>query len=1359
MLRNFKDIYNYVGLTEQQFNDLYNEAIKSEKPKEVFHKLILDYLRKNADIDIVKRYLHKIVQINLEVDVKIIEKKLNTFYKFLDSIYYILTPSDAKELIKEPFFKVLFDKKFLNKNKITQGTLEGFIADNDNLEVLCNEYLNENKIKVVDGQSEAGKMILSKSLLSREEEIELAKKIQTGDINARNKMIEKNQGLVRHIALKFQNRGLEYDDLVQEGNIGLMRAIELFDYNKGYSFSTFAIWWIRQAVYRALENKSSTIRVPTYLYRKVVQIDYAINELNKSLNRTPTLEEIAAEVVMSVEELKKILENKQSIISIYTKIGDDEDSELIYYLKDHNANVENEAIENNSYEFLLALIKEILSEKEFNIICKRLGLIDGKEYTLEEISKDYNVTRERIRQIETRALNKLKGNRNIQKLDNDEVFVPIKITQKKKEESVEISSVSVFDIKEINSEITNEEFYNLLNLLPKKDIEYYTKYRNINIKNKIIYPKKEQDYPKNFIIYMSVIERDLNDMYLYYKKLTKERYINREEALGKVKNRMIHHSIRFRYPKYSQAELVKYVSKLPEKLKETIYLRYGKNLIDYNKFPIDKLHSYDQRLYLALKKLEQIIHNDTLGVDNKSLLAKFPDLTFEELNGYIQKMSLKLQNVIYIRYGEKLDKYNSFPNDKSYQCYYQLHKRAIDKLSTIINGTDKNKERAKSIINTYTLKDLLYALPKLSESDRNVIYLRHGNELNSVLDWPKAPVDKHNNYYIQKYYNCFKKIDKILKQKEINRNNTYLIKKLGDYTYEEIISAVSQLNKDDQDIIYLKHGKTLDEFNPYPVYNKIDNYKKLYDEAIYNLKKILKFIKYPEEYEKTQKIIEENKKDKVKNYKKRKSIINKISHDDLLWSIQYLTENQKNILILRHGSNFEEFLPWPKVPQGKSNNYYNVNYFYACKKVTELIEHKEEIESPKTVIKKNRHRKSHLTLIEKYGREELLKFMELLTENQKNILYVRHGENLDQIIPWPEVPEGKSINYYCSGYGYIEKKIDKIVNGKTKEKIKKTQNKKHKKTIIDEIEHTKLVELVEQLSGIQKEIIYLRHGVNLDQVLPWPEVSESKNLNYYNNTYYYAIKRINTLLSMNTSKTSETIILNGKDASDNKIINRGSNLCSIIEKFGVILKKYENDSSLEINLEEFKDIYNSMLRVINDESYQKEKKTDENIQYTKKNAKKTEKLDKISENQQVLIDKKTELEKLKLNNFVTSLYREYSQKYGEFLIEEKLYNIIKNAISSYSYEEGISIDISVKFKIESAIIIELSNLYKKNPDSNESLEILLLLEEIYGKKLKERYGSISEEIISKAIEETFTEYTGRLPFYSDVAVRIKKLFR
>lgn len=1351
MLHNFKKIYDYVGLTEQQFNDLYNEAIKSEKPKEVFHKLILDYLRKNANIDIVKRYLRKRVQINLDGSLKVIEKRLNTFYKFLDSIYYILTPSDAKELIKEPVFKVLFDKKFLDKNKITQETLEEFIADNDNLEILCNTYLNENKIEVVEGQNESEKMILNKSLLSREEEIELAKKIQNGDVNARNKMIEKNQGLVRHIALKFQNRGLEFEDLIQEGNIGLMRAIELFDYNKGYSFSTFAIWWIRQAVYRALENKSSAIRVPTYLYRKINQIDVAINELNNSLNRKPTLEEIAAEAEMSLEELKKILQNRKSITSIHTKIGDDEDDEMIYYLKDQNVDVENEAIENNYNEYLFGLIKEILDEREFDVICKRFGLIDGKTYTLETISKSYNLTRERIRQIEIKALKKLKRNRNIQKLDDDEVFVPVKIAPKKEEVCVQNNKTSVFDIKLINESITTEDFFELLSLLPKKDYEYYIKYRNIDVKNKIIYPKKEQDYPKNFIAYMNIIERDLNDMYLYYKKLTKERYIEKMDALNRVKNRMMQHSLRFRYPEYSQVELLKYISKLPEKSKQIIYLRYGKNLIDYNDFPNDKSHSYyGQGLFIALKKLEQLMADNNLDVDKKSLLAKFPDLTFEELNGYIQKMSSKLQNVLYIRYGETLDKYNPFPTGKNYQYYYQLHKRAIDKLNDIINGVVKTESEAKSIIKTYKIEDLLYALPKLKESDRNAIYLRHGNELNTVLDWPKAPVDKHKNYYIQKYYNCFKKIDKILKQKEINRYNTYLINKLGDYTYEEVINAVSQLNKDDQDIIYLRHGKTLDEFNPYPVYNKIDNYKKLYDEAIYNLKKILKCIKYPEEYEKAQKIIEENKKENAKNHKKRKSIIEKVSRDDLLWAIQYLTENQKNILILRHGSNFEEFLPWPKVPEGKNNNYYNVNYFYTCKKVKELIEHKEEIESPKPITKKNRHRKSHLTLIEKYSREELLKFMELLTENQKNILYVRHGENLDQIIPWPEAPEGKSINYYCSGYGYIEKKINEIVSGKTKEKVKKTQN---KKPIIDEIEHTKLVELVEQLSGIQKEIIYLRHGENLDQVLPWPEVPENKNLNYYNNTYYYAIKRINTLLSMDTSKAPEVI--------DNAIINGSSNLCSIIEKFGVVLKKYENDSSLEIDLEEFKDIYNSMLRVINNESYQKDKKVVENIQYTKKKkkAKKAEKLDKINESKQSLIDEKKELEKLKLNNFAASLYEEYSEKYGKFLAEEKLYNIIKNAISTYSYEEGISIDMSVKFKIERAIIIELSNLYKKNPDGNESLEILLSLEEIYGKKLKERYGSISDEIISKAIEETFTEYTGRLPFYSDVAARIKKLFR
>jgi len=1190
---------------------------------------------------------------------------------------------------------------------------------------------------------------------SKKENIEYFKKLKDGDSNAKDELIKHNLRLVFYITKRYENEYYK-DDLDSIGIMGLIKSINTFDIEKGYEFTTYASKVINNEILMFFRKENKYIQVDSF--EKTIGHDKNGNELS--------LNDILA----------------------------DENSDFT------------EQYDLTEEEMLIRRAVKKLPEKERNIIEMHFGFNGNKPHTQKEIAQILNFSQSYVSRLITKILPEVKSK-----------FLKEKIIVKK------------FDIKEIHPNMTEVIFFSLINLFPEEDIKLYQKYRNLNITNRAILPStiEEDDYQKSTIFHIKIIERNLYEMFDYYQTLI-EKNINHENAILKTNKWVIKHSIRFKYKKKSLKDLLQYVAKLPPSLKQAVNLRFGQNLLEYHVFPLDK-NNYEQYLSLAYKKIDKFIKDDILKQPNKkSLVAKYSEISIEKLKEYVSMLPEEYKEIIYIRNGKTLDNYYKFPKDKSYQPYYILYTKALQALDDLINGKEVIIIPKKTIINTYSKEELDYAIPKLKAHYREVIYLRHSKNLDTTLDWPSAPEDKHENYYIQKYYNCFKKIDDILKQREINKNNIYLVNKLRDYTYEEVISAISQLNKEEQDIIFLRHGKTLDEFNPYPVHNQFKNYKKVYDEAMYNLRNILKQTKYPEEYEKIQKIIEENKRKKdlekeaLENTKKRKTIIEKISHDNLLWAFQHLTENQKNIIILRHGPNLDKVLSWPEVPKGKKVNYYHANYFYICKKIKNLVEHREEIEASKFITKENEHPKKHLTIIDKYSHEELLEIIVLLTENQKKIIYLRHGENLDKVLPWPEAPNGKSRNYYYASYQNIERKIKKL-----KDKSNEPKKVNVKKTIIDKIEHDKLLKLVEQLSAIQKEIFYLRHGANLDQVLPWPKAPEGKSNSYYYVMYNQALKKINKLIDQKDKninkirKTKNTIIdkVSHEDLiwaikylTENQknilILRHGTNLDQVnswpevpdgksgnyyhslyylttkkvekllkekteqsvygikvsnelltlkqvVEKYGLLLKKYEKDNS-SINIEELKDIYNDMLLLVN-EPKTEEKKIVEKT--PKKKKAKNKKIDKINENKQNLIEEKTKLEKLKLNNFAASLYEIYNTHYGKFIAKEKLYAIINNAVSSYSCEEGISIEISTKFKIETRIIVELSNLYKNNPDSDESLEALLLLEEMYGKKIKERYVNIPDDIISKAIEETFSEYTGRLPFYSEVSVRIKKLFR
>ena len=793
------DLYSYIEISEEEFLILYDLARKEKDLKSAFHELMMKYVKTYMNFENIKKYIKKL-NIDINQSSLTLAKKIRPLFQLLDKIEYTFSEKEKELLLEEPLFKNLFETfskkstlkkedfiKIHRESKSFMELCEAFFEKKDlfiNLEDI--EEISDEDFEKIQEEYEKNEIPINNPvlmylreigcipLLNANEEKFLTEKCSLGDEEAKKKLVEANLRLVVSIAYRYVGHRLSFLDLIQYGNVGLMKAVDKFDYNKGFMFSTYATWCIRQAITRALTDQARIIRIPANKVETINKMARIQRQLTLELNREPSEEEVAKKMGISVEKVREVIKISQDPVSLETPIGEEEDSHLGDFVPDASSMTPEEYATNEILKEEIRAVLETLQEREQEVLELRFGLVDGTSHTLEEVGKRFNVTRERIRQIEAKALRKLSYPSRAKKLkdyidfyttnkralevpfttyDKKEGlnFIPNSTNWSVKKDKVEEKEKPVAYAKkipisaaknELNTNSTKDPILVASQPIPQKDTnhkkpsltkrEYEIIELRFGLKDRNVRTIKETASLINLNnSYLSQLIKSILQKLKENPKIWLD-WNDDETKLKMVLNYNGFIKLMLEHPEISLEKWREYIANLSEDQQKAIIAKNGETLFENNKGLDYKTKSMYENAIINLRDYcegkrnimsQEEKHNKII----EPFFSKFNE--YEKIKTFWAFLQCKifLRNAAFLKYGENLNLQKEIPKEKRNSSYTYLYILKKEMLS-ILNG-EKN---LLNFVLKYTEKERTEAIVILNEEEIILLKKFHGENLNEL---------------------------------------------------------------------------------------------------------------------------------------------------------------------------------------------------------------------------------------------------------------------------------------------------------------------------------------------------------------------------------------------------------------------------------------------------------------------------------------------------------------------------------------------------------------------------------------------------------------------------------------------------
>ena len=879
-------------------------------------------------------------------------------------------------------------------------------------------------------------------LLTQDEQKELLKRVAAGDQLAREKLYERNQRLVIKIAKQYQNKGLSMLDLFQEGSIGLMTAIDRFDINKDTKLSTYATWWIRQAITRAIAESSKTIRVPVHIIEKRNKIDRVGRQMTIELGREPTVQELAKKLKMSEKKLIEVYEADKQMVSLNVTIGDDNDTELGDLIGSDEISMDSQLIENNKISEVITLLsKANLNEREIDIILRRYGLVDGHTMTLQNIADIYSITRERVRQIENKALKKLRNsphtrslasymenpNEALENLDKYKSVYYSSFSNKKNIDEQSFNTGRIIKVKEDRtiyeylSDFSKENINDLINQLPPLSRDLIRIRFGEDLENpKVNSTWNDQHY------------RRFQKLLIYMKRLL-------SNPNYKFHNKPIYNY----FPKYDSLEVDFAIATLSDEERELLAFKFGNDL----HFPVYNIDweydsNNDVKFSDILEKISKILpeKNQTRkrNVSTNSV-SNIYDYYHEfdkcRVDLIISLLTPEELELVKLKFGEELNEYYPRPN-----CLGEDSKKLSYLLSRLRYRLSNEKYGKKytfyELIPDYTKEEIDLAITFIKDkTEKEIINRLVHNGIQTGED------KKLLNSLVKSLVKTIKEIRNIGIQPTIYEY-------FNQYTKECVDYALAGLTQSEIELLHLKFG---DDFEVAFLKAKLTNgQKKLINLLLAKM---------------------DNQLNQIKNKKKILMIdiydyFGEFSKELIDEVLSQLDESEMSLLKMKFGDRLTLYSR-----NGDFTKEQEAKYRYL------MIKIRKKLNNPKTTKKSNKKEEIKISIYEyfkDYDTEEINYMLSKLSENDLEILHQKFGENLDCLIKkvhWDKDSQKK--------YTYLYLKMQRLLKN-VREENHKADSKKSIYDYYTEYTVEEINSMLSKLNEVEIELLKKKFGKNLE---------------------------------------------------------------------------------------------------------------------------------------------------------------------------------------------------------------------------------------------------------------------------------------